>query len=83
MFQENKAEEESPALRIAYAKRHGLRKENLKRETESLSIPAQINAIWNHQVKVKIYNTQENCMRRLYRKRDETIKHIRSNCSKQ
>ena len=50
-----------------------LRKGNLKRETESLLITAQNNAIRTNYIKVKICHTQQNCKCRLYSDRDETI----------
>ena len=51
-----------------------LRKGNLKRETESLLIAAQDNAIRTNHIKARIDKTQQN--------RDETINHIISECSK-
>ena len=59
-----------------------LRKGNLKRETESLLIAAQDNAIRTNHIKAKIDKTQQNCKCRLCGDRDETINHIISECSK-
>ena len=56
------------------------KKGNHKRETESLLIAAQNNAIRTNYVKAEIDNWQENS--KFYWKRDETINHIRSKCSK-
>ena len=58
-----------------------LRKGNLKRETESLLIAAQNNAITNH-IKARIDKTQQNSKCRLCGGRDETINHIISKCNK-
>ena len=55
---------------------------NIQRETESLLIAAQINAIKTNYVKEKIDNTQQNSKCRLYSDRNETINHIISECSK-
>ena len=59
-----------------------LRKGNLKRETESLLIAAQDNAIRTNHIKVRIDKTQQNSKCRLCGDRDETINHIMSECSK-
>ena len=59
-----------------------LRKGNLKRETESLLIEAQINAIRTNHIKVRINKMQQNSKCRLCGDRDETINHIISECSK-
>ena len=59
-----------------------LRKGNLKRETESLLIAAQDNAIRTNHIKARIDKTQQNCKCRLCGDRDETINHIISECSK-
>ena len=59
-----------------------LRKGNLMRETESLLIAAQDNAIRTNHIKVRIDKTQQNSKCRLYGDRDETINHIISECSK-
>ena len=58
------------------------RKGNLKRETESLLIAAQNNAIRTNHIKARIDKTQQNCRCRLCGDRDETINHIISECSK-
>ena len=59
-----------------------LRKENLKRETESLLIVAQNNAIRTNHIKARIDETQQNSRCRLCADGDETINHIISECSK-
>ena len=59
-----------------------LRKENLKREKESLLIAAQDNAIRTNHIKARIDKTQQHCKCRLRSDRDETIDHIISECSK-
>ena len=59
-----------------------LRKGNLKRETESLLIAAQDNAIRTNHIKARIDKTQQNSKCRLCDDRDETINHIISECSK-
>ena len=59
-----------------------LRKGNLKRETESLLIAAQDNAIRTNHIKVRIDKTQQNSKCRLCGDKDETINHIISECSK-
>ena len=59
-----------------------LRKGNLKRETESLLIAAQDNAIRTNQIKARIDKTQQNSKCRLCGDRGETINHIISECSK-
>ena len=59
-----------------------LRKENLKRETESLLIAEQDNAIRTNHIKARIDKTQQNSKCRLCSDRDETINHIISECSK-
>ena len=58
-----------------------LRKGNLKRETESLLIAIQDNAIRTNHMKVRIDKTQQNSKCRLRGNRDETINLI-SVCSK-
>ena len=58
-----------------------LRKGNLKRETESLLIAAQNNAIKTNHIKARIDKTQQNSRRRLCGDRDEMINHIISECS--
>ena len=59
-----------------------LRKGNLKRETESLIIAAQDNAIRTNYIKAKIDRTQQNGKCRMYGDRDETVNHNMSECSK-
>ena len=59
-----------------------LRKGNFKRETESLLIAVQNNAVRTTQIKARIDKTQQNSKCRLRRDRDETIDHIISECSK-
>ena len=59
-----------------------LRKGNLKRETKSLLIAAQENAIRTNHIKARIDKTQQNSKCRLYSDRDGTITHIISQCSK-
>ena len=58
-----------------------LRKGNFKRETESLLIAAQNNAIRTYHIKARIDKMQQNSKCRLCGDRDETINHI-SDCSK-
>ena len=59
-----------------------LRKGNFKRETESLLIATQDNAIRTNHIKARIDKTQQNSKCRLYGDRDEMINHIISECSK-
>ena len=59
-----------------------LRKGNFKRETESLLIAAQNNAIRTNYIKARIDKMQQNSKCRLSGDRDETINHIISECSK-
>ena len=59
-----------------------LRKGNFKRETESLLMAAQNNAIRTNHIKARIDKTQQNSKCRLCGNRDETINHIISGCSK-
>ena len=59
-----------------------LRKGNFKRETESLLIAAQDNAIRTNHIKARIDTTQQNSKCRVCGDRDETINHIISECSK-
>ena len=59
-----------------------LRNGNLKKETESLLIAAQDNAIRTNHIKARIDKTQQNSNCRLCGDRDETINHIISECSK-
>ena len=58
-----------------------LRKGNFMRETESLLIAAQDNAVRNNHIKAGIDETQQISKFRLCGERDETINHI-SECSK-
>ena len=59
-----------------------LTKGTFKRETESLLITAQNNAIRINQIKASIDKTQQNSKCKLCGERDETINHIISECSK-
>ena len=59
-----------------------LGKGNFKRETESLLIAAQDNAIRTNHIKARIDKTQQNSKCRLCGDRDDTINHIISECSK-
>ena len=59
-----------------------LRKGNFKRETESLLMAAQNNALRTNHIKTRIDKTQQNSKCRPYVDRDETINHIISECSK-
>ena len=59
-----------------------LRKGSLKRETESLLVAAQDNAIRTNHIKTRIDKTQQKSKCRLCGDRDETINHIISECSK-
>ena len=59
-----------------------LRKGNLKRETKSLLIATQNNAIRTNHIKAWLDKTQQNSRYRLCGDRDETINHIISKCSK-
>ena len=52
------------------------------RETESLLIAAQDNAIRTNHIKARIDKTQQNSKCRLCGDRDETINHIISECNK-
>ena len=54
----------------------------IKRETESLLIAAQNNAIRTDHIKVKIDKTQQNSRCELFGDRDETTNHIINKCSK-
>ena len=58
-----------------------LRKDNFKRETESLLIAAQKNAIRTKHIKARIHKTQQNRKGRLCCDRGEAINHKRD-CSK-
>ena len=57
-------------------------KGNLKRETESLLIAAQNDAIRTNHIKARIDKMQQNSICRLCGDSDETINHIISECSK-
>ena len=59
-----------------------LRKGSFKRETESLLIVAQVNAVRTNHIKARIDKTQQNSKCRLCGDRDETINHKISECSK-
>ena len=59
-----------------------LRKGNLKRETESLLIVAENNAIRTNHIKARIDKKQQNYICRLSGDRDETINLIIRECSK-
>ena len=59
-----------------------LRKGNLKRETKSLLIGEQDNAIRTNHIKARIDKTQQSNKCRLCGYRDEMINHIISECSK-
>ena len=59
-----------------------LRKGNFKRETESLLIAAQNNAVRTNHIKVRLYKAKQNSKCRLCIDRNETINHIISECSK-
>ena len=59
-----------------------LRKGNFKRETESLLIAAQNNAIRTNHIKARIDKTQHNSKCKLCGDRDETTNHIISECNK-
>ena len=55
---------------------------HLKIETESLLCAAQDHARRTNYIKVRINKTQQNSKCRLYGDRDETFKHMKSECSK-
>ena len=59
-----------------------MRKGNVQRETESLLIAEQNNAIRTNHIKARINETQQNSKCRLCGDRDETINHIIIECSK-
>ena len=59
-----------------------LRKGNFKRETESLQIAAQNNAIRTNHIKARIDQKKKNNRCRLCGDRDQTINHIMSECTK-
>ena len=54
----------------------------MSRETKSLLIAAQNNAVRTNQIKVRIDKTQENIKYRLCGDRDETMNRIISECCK-
>ena len=56
--------------------------ENTNRETESLLIAAQNNAVRTNHINARIDKAQQNSKCRLCGERDETINHIISECSK-
>ena len=58
------------------------KKGNLERETKSLLIAAQNNAIRTNHIQIKIDKMQRNSRSRLCGDRNETINHILSECSK-
>ena len=58
------------------------KKRNFMRETESLLIAAQNNAVRTNHTKMRIDKTQQNSKCRLCGDRGETINHIISKCSK-
>ena len=59
-----------------------LRKGNIEGETEFLQIAAQNNAIRTNHIKARIDKTQQNSKFWLCGDRDETINHMRTECSK-
>ena len=59
-----------------------LKQGNLKRETESLILAAQEQAIRTNVIKAKIDNTQEQSKCRMCGEKDETVNHLISECSK-
>ena len=59
-----------------------LRQRNHKRETESVLIVAQNNAIRVKYSKAKIHSSQRNSKCRLYGEREGTVNHIISECCK-
>ena len=58
------------------------KKRKLYRETESLLIVAQDNAVRTNHIKARIDKTQQNSICRLRGDRDEIINHIINECSK-
>ena len=58
------------------------KKKNVKRDTESLLIAAQNNAIRPNHIKARIDKFMQNSRCRLCGDIDETINHIISECSK-
>ena len=61
---------------------HVAKKGDLKKETESLHIAAQNNAIQTNYIKARIDKNQQNSKCRLCGDRDETVDHIISEYSK-
>ena len=59
-----------------------LKNSGIKRETETLILAAQEQAIRTNLIKAKIDNTQEDSRCRMCGKVDETINHLISECSK-
>ena len=59
-----------------------LRKGNFKRETKSLLIAVQNNAIRTKHIKARIVKTQQNSKCRLCSDRDKTINHLTRECGK-
>ena len=59
-----------------------LKKGSLKRETESLIMAVQEQALATNLMKARIYQTQEDSKCRMCRKVDESINHIVSECPK-
>ena len=59
-----------------------LKQGNLKRETESLILAAQEQAVRTNVIKAKIDNTQEQSKCRMCGEKDETVNHLISECSK-
>ena len=58
----------------------GSKEQDLKRETESLILAAQEQAIRTNVIKAKIDNTQKESKCRMCGKVDETVNHIVSEC---
>ena len=54
----------------------------IKRETETLILAAQEQAIRTNQINAKIDRTQEDCLCRMCKQADETVNHLLSECSK-
>ena len=59
-----------------------LSKGGIKRETETLILAAQEQAIRTNQIKAKIDKTQEDSLCRMCKQADETVNHLLSECSK-
>ena len=59
-----------------------LSKVGIKRETETLILAAQEQAIRTNQIKASIDTTQEDSLCRMCKQADETINHLLSECSK-